>query len=83
MASTLDQAAGWGLVSIAGFVFTYYSIWVIVLPFVDPDQPIHQYFLDRFYAVAGPLVAGVILLMIIGALIVHDTMKSRKKVKTS
>ena len=39
---------------------------VIFQPFVDPDQPIHQYFLPRVYAIAVPLVAGVISLGLIG-----------------
>ena len=35
-------------------------------PFVHEEQGIHNYFPDRFYAVALPLLAGVIGLALIG-----------------
>ncbi|RUS87416.1 hypothetical protein EGW08_004791 [Elysia chlorotica] len=77
----MDQAVGWSFVSLAGFIFTYYTIWVIVLPFVEPDQPIHNFFLPRFYAIAGPLVAGVVALTMIGSFIAYVSWS--KKVKKS
>ncbi|GFN79710.1 dolichol phosphate-mannose biosynthesis regulatory protein [Plakobranchus ocellatus] len=79
MAARLDQAVGWGLVSLAAFVFTYYTIWVIVLPFVDADQPIHKFFLPRFYAIAGPLVAGVVALTLIGTFIMYVSMSKKHR----
>ena len=35
-------------------------------PFVDEEQVIHRYFPDKYYAVALPLLAGVIGLALIG-----------------
>ena len=35
-------------------------------PFVDEEQGIHHYFPDRFYAIALPLLAGVIGLALMG-----------------
>ncbi|BFZ20713.1 hypothetical protein BsWGS_23752 [Bradybaena similaris] len=78
MAPGLDQAAGWGLVTLAGFLFTYYSIWVIVLPFVEPDQVIHNFFLPRVYAIAGPLLAGVAALALISVFVLYVTFSSKK-----
>ncbi|PIK53166.1 putative dolichol phosphate-mannose biosynthesis regulatory protein, partial [Apostichopus japonicus] len=60
-----DQAVGYGIVLFAGAVFIYYSLWVIILPFVEPGQFLHQLFLPRAYAVILPLVAGVVLLTFI------------------
>jgi len=83
MASSSDQTVGWSIVSLAGFIFTYYTLWLIVLPFVDPDQPIHQYFLPRVYAIAVPLVTGVISLGLIGTFIAYETLKSRRAKKSN
>ncbi len=29
--SSMDQAVGYGMIAIAGTIFTYYTIWVVVL----------------------------------------------------
>ncbi|XP_067661921.1 dolichol phosphate-mannose biosynthesis regulatory protein-like isoform X1 [Haliotis asinina] len=84
MATGADQVAGMGMVGLAGFIFSYYTLWVIVLPFVEPDQWLHQFFPDRFYAIAVPLVAGVLGLVFIGLFMVIVTIKKNaKKVKKS
>ncbi|KAH9498987.1 Dolichol phosphate-mannose biosynthesis regulatory protein [Bulinus truncatus] len=82
MSPGMDQVTGWSLVSLSGFIFVYYSVWVIILPFVDQDQPIHKFFLPRIYALAGPLIAGVIALTLIGLFVLYMTV-SPKKVKKS
>ncbi|XP_077478713.1 dolichol phosphate-mannose biosynthesis regulatory protein isoform X3 [Stigmatopora argus] len=48
-------------------LFTYYSIWVIVLPFVESDHVLHKYFLPREYSVILPGIAAVVLLLCIAA----------------
>ncbi|XP_046578014.1 dolichol phosphate-mannose biosynthesis regulatory protein-like [Haliotis rubra] len=84
MATGADQVAGMGMVGLAGFIFSYYTLWVIVLPFVEPDQWLHQFFPDRFYAIAVPLIAGVLALVLIGLFMVIVTIKKNaKKVKKS
>ncbi|XP_059138466.1 dolichol phosphate-mannose biosynthesis regulatory protein-like [Physella acuta] len=82
MSPGLDQVAGWSLVSFSGLVFTYYTVWVIVLPFVDSDQPIHNFFLPRFYAIAGPLFAGVLALVLIFAFVIYVNISSKKTKKS-
>ncbi|KAL5012569.1 hypothetical protein ScPMuIL_011120 [Solemya velum] len=82
MATGTDQAVGWGLVSFAGFVFTYYTIWVILLPFVDEGQSIHKFFPPRFYAIAAPLIAGVIGLILIAVFVAVILSASQKKKKS-
>ncbi|XP_046333125.1 dolichol phosphate-mannose biosynthesis regulatory protein-like [Haliotis rufescens] len=84
MATGTDQVAGMGMVGLAGVIFSYYTLWVIVLPFVEPDQWIHQFFPDRIYAIAVPLIAGVLALALIGLFMVVVTIrKNAKKVKKS
>uniref|UniRef100_A0A3Q2WQX4 Dolichol phosphate-mannose biosynthesis regulatory protein n=2 Tax=Haplochromini TaxID=319058 RepID=A0A3Q2WQX4_HAPBU len=66
MATGVDQAAGMSLVVFSLVLFTYYSVWVIILPFVDSDHFLHKYFLPREYSVILPGIAAVILLICIG-----------------
>ncbi|XP_034566154.1 dolichol phosphate-mannose biosynthesis regulatory protein [Notolabrus celidotus] len=81
MASGVDQAAGMSLVVFSLVLFTYYSMWVIVLPFVDSDHVLHKYFLPREYSVILPGTAAVILLLLIGACIGIILWKNRKPKK--
>ncbi|MBN3303584.1 DPM2 protein, partial [Amia calva] len=65
-ASGVDQVAGMGLVGFSLMLFTYYTIWVIILPFVDSDHVIHRYFLPREYSVILPGVAALVLVLFVG-----------------
>uniref|UniRef100_A0A3Q3VRI6 Dolichol phosphate-mannose biosynthesis regulatory protein n=1 Tax=Mola mola TaxID=94237 RepID=A0A3Q3VRI6_MOLML len=62
-ATGVDQAVGMSLVVFSLLLFTYYSVWVIILPFVDNVHVLHKYFLPREYSVILPGVAAVILLL--------------------
>ncbi|GAB5031993.1 dolichol phosphate-mannose biosynthesis regulatory protein [Nannochloropsis oceanica] len=55
-----DQLAGAFLLAVAVIVFVYYTLWVIVLPFIDPDVGLHAFFPPRFYAIAIPTVLLVV-----------------------
>ncbi|CAH1272456.1 dolichol phosphate-mannose biosynthesis regulatory protein-like [Branchiostoma lanceolatum] len=83
MATGSDQAVGMGLVALSALIFTYYTIWTVVLPFVDDDHIAHQYFLPRPYAVIIPTVAGVVALSAIGSffgyVMLQDKMKKKAK----
>ncbi|EHH23786.1 hypothetical protein EGK_07330, partial [Macaca mulatta] len=65
-ATGTDQVVGLGLVAVSLIIFTYYTAWVILLPFIDSEHVIHKYFLPRAYAVAIPLAAGLLLLLFVG-----------------
>ncbi|XP_051022872.1 dolichol phosphate-mannose biosynthesis regulatory protein isoform X3 [Acomys russatus] len=66
-ATGTDQAVGFGLVAISLIIFTYYTIWVILLPFIDSQHVIHKYFLPRAYAVLIPLAAGLLLILFVAS----------------
>ncbi|KAG9477812.1 hypothetical protein GDO78_013016, partial [Eleutherodactylus coqui] len=61
-----DRLAGVGLVAFSAVLFLYYTVWVICLPFIDSEHVIHSFFLPREYAVLLPLLAGLILLLLMG-----------------
>ncbi|CAH6788916.1 Dpm2 [Phodopus roborovskii] len=66
MATGTDQVVGFGLVAVSLIIFTYYTTWVILLPFIDSQHVIHKYFLPRAYAVLIPLATGLLLLLFVG-----------------
>ncbi|XP_069729721.1 dolichol phosphate-mannose biosynthesis regulatory protein [Phaenicophaeus curvirostris] len=82
-ATVTDQVVGFGLVAFSLVLFVYYTLWIIILPFIDSDHGIHQYFLPREYAVIIPVVAGLILLLFIGIFVMVVMWKSRKPAKKS
>ncbi|KAJ2237996.1 Dolichol phosphate-mannose biosynthesis regulatory protein [Coemansia sp. RSA 1722] len=62
MSQINDKAVGAALLAIGTFVFTYYSIWTLIIPFVDQDHPARMLFPPQWYAIALPvflLVVGV------------------------
>ncbi|XP_052031751.1 dolichol phosphate-mannose biosynthesis regulatory protein-like [Apodemus sylvaticus] len=74
-ATGTEQAVGLGLIN-----FTYYTIWVILSPFVDSQHIIHKYFLPAAYAVLSPLI---LLLPFVGLFITYIYIKSQKVTRKS
>ncbi|KAG8655655.1 dolichol-phosphate mannose synthase subunit 2 [Manihot esculenta] len=74
-----DRAVGFLLSFISLSIFTYYTFWVIILPFVDSDHFIHQYFLPQEYAILIPVFAGVTLLFFLCIFVGMVMFKSNKK----
>ncbi|KAJ6653313.1 hypothetical protein lerEdw1_009342 [Lerista edwardsae] len=66
MATATDQLVGYGLVAFSLVLFVYYTVWIIILPFIESDHLIHKYFLPREYSVIIPVVAGLLLLLFVG-----------------
>ncbi|XP_073009580.1 dolichol-phosphate mannose synthase subunit 2 [Typha latifolia] len=74
-----DKAVGFMLSAISLSIFTYYTFWVVILPFVDSDHFIHKYFLPQEYAIFIPVFAGVSLLSFLCVFIGFVMLKSKKK----
>ncbi|TRM62482.1 dolichol phosphate-mannose biosynthesis regulatory [Schizophyllum amplum] len=80
--ATSDSVIGGGMLLAAVFVFVYYTIWAILLPFFDPSSPVHSYFPAREWAVRLPAFLLVLGLSAIGAFVGNTIMKeNRKKVE--
>ncbi|KAM4019855.1 dolichol phosphate-mannose biosynthesis regulatory protein [Anomaloglossus baeobatrachus] len=82
-ATGIDRLAGAGLVAFSSVLFLYYTVWVICLPFIGSDHVIHSFFLPREYAVLLPLLAGLILLLLMGVFVTYVMWKSRSPKKKS
>lgn len=79
MMAAFDLVAGWTLITVTSLVYIYYTIWVIVLPFVDKDQLFHSFFPDHKYALGIPLLGGTIGLVTIGVFVLLTCRKSKNK----
>ncbi|XP_044848078.1 dolichol phosphate-mannose biosynthesis regulatory protein [Mauremys mutica] len=82
-ATAMDQLVGFGLVAFSLLLFVYYTIWIIILPFIDSDHGIHKFFLPREYSVTIPVIAGLLLVLFVGVFIVIVMWKNRKPAKKS
>ncbi|KAJ3693648.1 hypothetical protein LUZ60_009128 [Juncus effusus] len=74
-----DKAVGFLLTIISLSIFTYYTFWVIILPFVESEHFIHQYFLPTEFAILIPVFAGLALLCFLCVFIGLVMLKSNKK----
>ncbi|XP_047311947.1 dolichol-phosphate mannose synthase subunit 2 [Impatiens glandulifera] len=74
-----DRSVGFLLSLTSISIFTYYTFWVIILPFVDDEHFIHKYFLPQEYAILIPVFAGVTLLCFLSVFFGVVKLKSKKK----
>ncbi|GMP29697.1 hypothetical protein CsSME_00004685 [Camellia sinensis var. sinensis] len=73
-----DKAVGFLLSVVSLSIFTYYTFWVIILPFVD-DHFIHKYFLPQEFTILIPVLAGVAILCFLSVFVGFVMLKSKKK----
>jgi len=80
-----DKALGGLMLLTAGFVFVYYTIWALLLPFFDASSPIHDLFPPREWAVRLPafiLAAGLSVVgSFIGVTIYHEKKRQAEKAR--
>ncbi|CAH6719734.1 putative dolichol phosphate-mannose biosynthesis regulatory protein [[Candida] jaroonii] len=81
----LDQLVGLSMLGVATVVFTYYSTWVFILPFVNDSNIINQFFLPRQYAIIIPLllllIGGVGVASFIANVMIKEAQKKKLKSK--
>uniref|UniRef100_UPI00358DE4D6 dolichol phosphate-mannose biosynthesis regulatory protein n=1 Tax=Myxine glutinosa TaxID=7769 RepID=UPI00358DE4D6 len=80
-ATLADRTLGVGLAGFSALVFTYYTVWVLVLPFVDEGQPVQKLFPPRIFAILLPIVAVLLAVMGLGTFIVFVTWKQKSTSK--
>ena len=64
-----DRHLGFLILSFAGAVFAYYTLWTLIMPLVDEGHFTQSFFPDRYYALALPLLLLVVGLSAVGTLI--------------
>ncbi|KAG0289550.1 hypothetical protein BGZ96_006938 [Linnemannia gamsii] len=80
-ASGQDKVVGASLLTFSTIVFVYYTLWAIVMPFVDESYFLHDYFPRREYAIRIPCVLLVFGLTVILTFLSMVMIKSKKKVE--
>ncbi|EJD52994.1 hypothetical protein AURDEDRAFT_38235, partial [Auricularia subglabra TFB-10046 SS5] len=74
-----DKALGSLMLLVASFVFIYYTTWAIVLPLLPPENPIHDYFLPREWAVRIPAIILLLGLSAVGTFVATVMIKEGRK----
>ncbi|ETI44668.1 hypothetical protein F441_10595 [Phytophthora nicotianae CJ01A1] len=77
-----DKVVGLVLLAVSVIVYVYYSIWVLLTPFIDEEHPIQQFFLPYYYAISIPAVLLVLLFSGAATFIGMVMIKSQKKKKS-
>ncbi|KAF7294901.1 Dolichol phosphate-mannose biosynthesis regulatory protein [Mycena indigotica] len=76
---TSDKLLGGSMLLAAAVVFTYYTMWAMLLPFFDPTSEIHAYFPSREWAVRIPAFILVVGISAIGAFVGSTVLKEQRK----
>ncbi|KAF7583594.1 putative dolichol phosphate-mannose biosynthesis regulatory protein [Clavispora lusitaniae] len=69
------------MLTVATVVFIYYSVWVLVLPFVETDSLLQNLFPPRDYAIKLPLILLVSAVFAVTAFIGNVIIKNAQKEK--
>ncbi|KAG8856971.1 hypothetical protein FRB91_011961 [Serendipita sp. 411] len=74
-----DKALGGLMLVTAAFVFTYYTLWALILPLLPADSNFHNKFPPREWAVRIPAALLLVGLTGIGGILGVVMMKEAKK----
>ncbi|EPY52216.1 dolichol-phosphate mannosyltransferase subunit 2 [Schizosaccharomyces cryophilus OY26] len=59
--------------------FIYYTIWILIMPFVDGMNPTQKFFLDREWAIVVPVSLMLFGICLVGTFISLVMIKSQRK----
>ena len=69
------------MLAVATAVFTYYTTWVFVLPFVDETNFLQNFFLPRDYAIKLPFLLLLLAALGVGSFVGNVLIKKAKQDK--
>ncbi|KAK9388525.1 dolichol phosphate-mannose biosynthesis regulatory [Lipomyces mesembrius] len=69
---------GHGIFFLATFVFLYYTIWTLIMPFVDTTHPIQNVFPPREWAIRIPVMILLLAAGVIGSFLGIVMVRSAK-----
>lgn len=69
------------MLAVATGVFTYYTAWVFLLPFLDSDNFLKNFFLPREYAIRLPLLLLLLAVLAVGSFVGNVLIKNAQKEK--
>lgn len=75
----MSQIIGQFMMGLSVFLFSYYSIWILVTPFLDKENFLHKLFLPLEIAIIGPLILLIIFLISVALFLIKTLSKMKKK----
>ncbi|SGZ48770.1 CIC11C00000001600 [Sungouiella intermedia] len=69
------------MLAVATGVFSYYTAWVFLLPFLDDDNILQSLFLPRDYAIKLPILLLVLAILAVGTFVGRVLLKNAEKEK--
>ncbi|KAG5949720.1 hypothetical protein E4U60_000005 [Claviceps pazoutovae] len=75
----IDKVIGLAMLLAASFVFLYYSIWTLIMPFVDHDHPFQNFFLPRQWAIRIPVILVLLASAVVGSFLGMVMVRSNRK----
>ncbi|KAL1992510.1 hypothetical protein VTN49DRAFT_4542 [Thermomyces lanuginosus] len=64
---------------IATAVFLYYTAWTLLMPFVDDDHPLHNFFPPRVWAIRIPVILTILGSTVVGSFMGIVMIRSSRK----
>ncbi|KAK2072238.1 hypothetical protein P8C59_006608 [Phyllachora maydis] len=75
----LDQLVGLAMLVAASVVFVYYTIWTLLMPFVDSDHPLQSFFPPREWAIRIPVILILLGSAVVGSFLSVVMIRSNRK----
>ncbi|KAM9906119.1 hypothetical protein OXX79_001736 [Metschnikowia pulcherrima] len=69
------------MLGVATAVFSYYTAWVFLVPFLDTDSVLQSFFLPRDYAIKLPILLLLLAALAVGTFIGNVMIKNAEKEK--
>ncbi|KAF8003458.1 hypothetical protein HF325_002703 [Metschnikowia pulcherrima] len=69
------------MLGVATAVFSYYTAWVFLVPFLDTDSMLQSFFLPRDYAIKLPILLLLLAALAVGTFIGNVMIKNAEKEK--
>ncbi|KAG9248107.1 dolichol phosphate-mannose biosynthesis regulatory protein [Calycina marina] len=75
----IDKLVGLSMLLAASFVFLYYTIWTLLIPFVDDDHPLQNFFPPRVWAIRIPVILMLLGSAVVGSFLSIVMIRSNRK----
>ncbi|KAK4639544.1 Dolichol phosphate-mannose biosynthesis regulatory protein [Podospora pseudocomata] len=75
----LDKLTGLAMLAAASAVFLYYTIWTLLMPFVDSDHPLQNFFPPRVWAIRLPVILVLLGSAVVGSFLSIVMIRSNRK----
>lgn len=83
----LDRLVGLAMLVAASVIFLYYTVWTLLMPFVDDDHILQNFFLPRVWAIRIPvillLVGSAVVGSFLGVVMIRSNRKKAAKAKAA